>query len=89
MERLDGNAIGGALLEYFGAEMTAAWGSCAHCGASARIAELAVYSRAPGAVVRCRVCGKVVMVAVTVRGASTIYHRDFHLRERPQPLDET
>ena len=68
MEALDGNAIGGLLLEVFGAEMTTASGTCAHCGAEAQIAELVVYLRAPGTVVRCRSCESVVMVVVEARG---------------------
>jgi hypothetical protein len=64
MEPVDGNAIAGALYEYFGGEMTTATGTCAHCGTAAQIAELRVYSRAPGAVVRCRTCGNVVIVVV-------------------------
>ena len=67
MEPLDGHAIAGSLFEYFGAEMTAATGSCAQCGASARIAELRVYARAPGAVARCPNCGSVVIVVVSIR----------------------
>lgn len=50
--------------------MTTATGVCAHCGTAAKIAELAVYARAPGIVVRCRACGGVVMVLVNVRGTS-------------------
>ncbi len=67
MLALDGNAIGGSLLDYFGSEMTTANGACRHCGKVSQIAELAVYVRAPGAVVRCRRCGNVVMVVVTIR----------------------
>jgi hypothetical protein len=33
-----------------------------------RIGELHVYMRAPGAVARCPMCGKVVMVIVEIRG---------------------
>ena len=80
MEALDGNAIGGALLEYFGTEMTAAWGTCAHCGASAQIAELRVYPRAPGTVVRCRNCGNVVIVLVSVRDTLRVDSSAFQLR---------
>lgn len=61
---LDGNAIGGLLHEVFGAEMTAAIGTCATCGAHAPMAETYVYLRAPGVVVRCRTCGAVLMVVV-------------------------
>jgi hypothetical protein len=66
MDALDGNAIAGALSDYFGAEMTTAKGTCAHCGAVAHIAELRVYSRAPGTVVRCRSCGNVVIVVIDI-----------------------
>src|SRR5690242_12343332 len=62
MEALDGNAIAGDLFEYFGGEMTTVTGSCRHCGARAQIAELQVYTKAPGMVARCRSCGSVVMV---------------------------
>jgi hypothetical protein len=67
MEPLDGNAIGGALYEYFGDEMTAVVGSCTHCGTSGQIAELTVFMRAPGAVARCSSCGEVVLVLIDVR----------------------
>jgi uncharacterized Zn finger protein len=53
-------------LDYFGVEMTTTRGTCAHCGAKAQIAELVVYSRAPGTVVRCPSCGNVVMVLLTI-----------------------
>jgi DNA-directed RNA polymerase subunit RPC12/RpoP len=79
MEALDGNSIGGALLEYFGREMTTATGSCRHCGAAWQIAELMVYSRAPGAVVRCPSCGSVVIVLVEVRGSTQVHLDDFAL----------
>ena len=54
MDALDGNAIGGLLIDVFGAEMTAAGSTCATCGATRPVAELVVYRRAPGTVVRCR-----------------------------------
>ena len=64
MEPLDGNAIAGSLMEHFGTEMTVAVGACEHCGAIQLIAELRVYPRAPGTVVRCRACGNVVIVLI-------------------------
>jgi DNA-directed RNA polymerase subunit RPC12/RpoP len=64
MDAVDGNAIGGLLIDVFGTEMTAASSTCATCGASRPVAELVVYRRAPGTVVRCRTCGSVVMVMV-------------------------
>jgi ribosomal protein S27E len=72
MEALDGNAIGGLLQEVFGAEMTTATGTCASCGAVAAVAELVVYRRAPGTVVRCRSCGSVLMKLVTVREVNCV-----------------
>lgn len=40
---LDGNAIGGLLLEIFGSDMTSAEASCAACGAVSPVAETTVY----------------------------------------------
>jgi hypothetical protein len=68
MEALDGNAIGGLLIDVFGTEMTAAPTTCATCGAERPVAELVVYHRAPGAVVRCRSCDSVLMVFVEAHG---------------------
>ena len=72
MEALDGNAIGGLLLDVFGTELTTATGVCAHCGAAGVLAELVVYTRAPGTVVRCRSCASVLMVLVEVRGITCV-----------------
>jgi hypothetical protein len=62
MDPVDGNAIGGLLVDVFGTEMTAAVSTCAGCGSSGPVAELVVYLQAPGTVVRCRSCGSVLMV---------------------------
>ncbi len=66
MDAVDGNAIGGLLLEVFGTEMTSAPTVCGNCGDARLLAELVVYLRAPGTVVRCRTCNNVLMVFVTV-----------------------
>jgi Family of unknown function (DUF6510) len=79
MNELDGNAIAGALFEHFGYEATARLGRCRHCGTSARVAELRVYSRAPGTVVRCPTCGEVVMVLVSIRETARVHHAHFAL----------
>ena len=81
MHSLDGNAIGGDLLEFFGTEMTTARGACAHCGAVSAIAELAVYVDAPGAVVRCRSCGSEVIVVVRIRRELRVTLDGFALRD--------
>ena len=67
MEAVDGNAIGGLLLDVFGAEMTAAKGTCGTCGNVGPVAELTVYLPGPGTVARCRTCGSIVMVFVRGR----------------------
>ena len=72
MVALDGNAIGGLLLEVFGTDLTAAQTICATCGAAAAVAETVVYLRAPGTVVRCRTCGSVLMIISQIRGMSCV-----------------
>jgi uncharacterized Zn finger protein len=69
---LDGNAIGGLLIEVFGTEMTTAVGTCASCGAVSQVAELAVYMPGLGTVVRCRTCGSVLMTFVQIRGLTCV-----------------
>ena len=64
MERLDGNAIGGVLAEIFGTEMTVAVGVCGSCGSTGQVAEMHVYVRAPGIVVRCPDCESVLVKIV-------------------------
>jgi Family of unknown function (DUF6510) len=85
MEALDGNAIGGLLIDVFGAELTAATGTCAHCGAVAQVAELVVYLEAPGTVARCRSCDSVVMVVVDVRGTKCVDLSGLAALERAEP----
>ena len=67
MEALDGNALGGLLLDVFGAELTNAMGVCADCGAHAVVAECEVYVGGPGAVARCRACKGLLFAVVEVR----------------------
>jgi hypothetical protein len=69
---LDGNAIGGLLIEVFGTEMTTAVGTCGRCGKMAQVAELAAYRPRLGTVVRCRNCNNVLMVFVQVRGVTCV-----------------
>jgi hypothetical protein len=61
---LDGNAIGGLLLELFGVELTAAPCTCGGCGAREEVARLDVYVDCPGVVVRCRHCNNVMITIV-------------------------
>jgi Family of unknown function (DUF6510) len=64
---LDGNAVGGLLLELFGTDLTAAPCVCDGCGARDQLARLDVYVQCPGVVVRCRHCGAVVITIVRGR----------------------
>jgi DNA-directed RNA polymerase subunit RPC12/RpoP len=72
MDALDGNAIGGMLIDVFGTEMTTASSTCGNCGDSRPVAELAVYMQAPGTVVRCPTCGSVVMVLVRAHSVTCV-----------------
>ena len=72
MGSLDGNAIGGLLIDVFGADMTTATSTCAVCSNRSQVAELVVYLRAPGTVVRCRACGNVLMVFVKAHGMTSV-----------------
>ena len=81
MEALDGNSIGGPLLELYGQDMTAASGTCGHCGSVSRIAELMIYA-GPGKVGRCRSCGDVNLVLTSIRGQLRITFRQFEMAGR-------
>jgi hypothetical protein len=63
---LDGNAIGGLLLDVFAADMTSATAVCAACGAARPVADAMVYLRGPGTVVRCRRCTGVLLVVTRI-----------------------
>ena len=62
--KLDGNAIGGLLIELFGTDLTSSIGVCASCGAKGEVATLDVYVRAAGIVGRCRSCEAVMLKIV-------------------------
>ena len=72
MDTLDGNAIAGLLYDVFGADMTGVMATCATCGATAALAETTVYPRLPGAIVRCRTCGALLIAITQVRGISCV-----------------
>ncbi len=58
---LDGNALGGLLMEVFGAEMTATPAECDHCGNVAEMGALLAFTQAPGMVLRCPACEGIVL----------------------------
>ncbi len=67
MSHLDGNAIAGVLREIFGSELTTATSTCDGCGKLDLVAELMVYTRCPGIVVRCPGCDGVLLRIVRIR----------------------
>ncbi len=72
MDALDGNAIAGLLQDVFSSEMTTATGTCGTCGSGSVLAELVVYLQAPGTVVRCPVCGNIMMVFIRRRDVTCV-----------------
>lgn len=64
---LDGNALGGLLLELFERDMTDQPGRCGECGTVKVLAEVRVFRDAPGDVMRCPACNAVLMVIVQTR----------------------
>ena len=69
---VDGNALGGMLLEVFGGEMTDAHGCCSTCGSVHPLGAMRVY-RAAGDVMRCPTCDGVVIVATTIHERTQIH----------------
>jgi uncharacterized protein DUF6510 len=69
---VDGNALGGMMMEVFGREMTDAQGSCASCGTINAIGAMLVY-RSAGDVMRCPACGNVVAVAVIIHERTRVH----------------
>jgi hypothetical protein len=65
--KLDGNAVGGIMLELFGIEATAMPCVCAGCGAREEVARLDVYTGA-GIVIRCCHCEGVMIRIVQGSG---------------------
>jgi hypothetical protein len=86
MLALDGNAIAGLLREVFGDEMTTEAGICRSCGSRQLLAEVRVYTRAPGAVARCKACGQVVFVLIETGGQTRIRMDGLELVRGDGPL---
>lgn len=58
---LDGNAVGGLLNEIFSMEMTTSLAQCNHCGTHGELGSLQAFTNSMGIVLRCPVCGEVVL----------------------------
>ncbi len=70
---VDGNALGGLLIDVFGREMTDAHGCCAKCGSVHAVGEFMVYRSGPGDVLRCPTCASVVIVAASLPERPRVY----------------
>jgi hypothetical protein len=81
--RLDGNAAAGLLSEVFTLEMTAAVGTCDHCGARGALGTSLVYSGGPGTVLRCPSCGGVLIRFARIRGCLNLELRSVRCLELP------
>jgi hypothetical protein len=85
---LDGNAAAGVLAEVFLPEMTMAVTTCASCGAVRPVGELRAYMQAPGAVLRCVLCGVVQIRMVHAPGRAWLDLRGvqaLQMKMPPQP----
>jgi hypothetical protein len=72
MIALDGNAIAGDLIEVLGVDLAVTKCACAYCGVAGFFAETVVYTGRPGRVARCRACGEILAVLVTIRGITCV-----------------
>jgi hypothetical protein len=80
---LDGNVMGGLLIEVFGQEMTDALGCCAHCGDTNQVGALIVYQSGPGDVVRCPSCATVLIVATRLPAGPRVYFSSLRWLQAP------
>lgn len=62
---LDGNAAAGLLEELFGRDMTMSLSRCATCGEQGELATSHAYVKAPGFVLRCKICDAVMLRIVS------------------------
>ena len=66
--RVDGNAMAGVLGEVFAQEMTSARIACGGCGKVEPVGAEHAYTQAPGIVMRCCHCDRVLVVVTDVEG---------------------
>lgn len=82
---LDGNELAGPLGEVFAVDVTMATGRCAHCGRSGPVAQMRVYTSAPGLVARCPGCEEVLLRLVRAPGRAYLDLRGLTMLEVPLP----
>jgi len=75
MTHLDGNVLAGPLSELGDLDVTTLVGTCSGCHDASVMAAAMVYPDAPGLVVRCHVCGDVLLVIVQSTAGTEIFVR--------------
>ncbi len=70
--RVDGNAAGGLLLEYFGRDMTTARTRCAHCDRVAALADAVTEVDDAGVILLCRSCGHTLLTCLSTATSRTL-----------------
>ncbi len=84
---LDGNAVAGILQEIFAEEMTSSPEQCAACGDVGELGRLLAYTQGPGIVLRCPVCGGIVLrLVVTPQAVYMDARGAAYLRLERNPL---
>jgi hypothetical protein len=83
--RLDGNALGGALLDLLGPEGTSFLGTCGSCGTRGALARLVVYARCAGLVGRCPACDAVLVAVVEAPDRTWVTLAGLRTLELPHP----
>jgi Family of unknown function (DUF6510) len=84
----DGTALAGPLDRVFRVDVTTAIGRCTACGATASMAEVRVFDRAPGVVARCPTCDQVLLRLVHGPGRAWLDLRGLNWLQLPVP-DQT
>ena len=75
MTHLDGNVLAGPLSQLGEAEFTTLVGTCSGCHDASALAAAMVYPDSPGLVVRCHVCGDVLLVVVESPAGTEVFVR--------------
>ena len=82
---LDGNAVAGLLEEIFGTDLTAVPCICATCGNRAETGSLRAFTQGPGVILRCSVCGEVMIRIVQTSDATYLDLRGTASLRLPRP----
>jgi hypothetical protein len=79
---LDGNAAAGELAQVFSVDITSVQSTCANCGSTGALGAAHLFN-GPGYVLRCTVCGCVLLRLVTAPGRIFIELTGIRLMEIP------